>query len=57
MFLLVSKFKIRGMLLNVVHCQVRKANKKIKQESLTDFITIPLFNNYVQIGGGIFLPF
>ena len=28
MFLLVSKFKMIGMLLNVVHCQVQKSQRK-----------------------------
>ena len=32
MFLLVSKFKMIGMLLNVVHSQIKKANKQ-KTES------------------------
>ena len=28
MYILVSKFKMIGMLLNVVHCQVRKSEQK-----------------------------
>ena len=31
MFLLVSKFKMIGMLLNVVHSQIKKANKTNKE--------------------------
>ena len=40
MFLLVSKFKLIGMLLNVVHSQIKKQTKQTK--SLKGFITIPL---------------
>ena len=39
MFLLVSKFKMIGMLLNVVHGQVQKGNKNIITKG---FPTIPL---------------
>ena len=31
MFLLVSKFKMIGMLLNVVHSQIKRANKKNRE--------------------------
>ena len=43
MFLLVSKFKMIGMLLNVVHSQVQKSGQKHIKNSLTGYITIPLY--------------
>ena len=39
-FRLVSIFKITGMLLNVVHRQVQKANKHILQRSLISLIAV-----------------
>ena len=39
---LVNNFKMIGMLLNVVHGQVQKANKNLEQKGLRGFITIPL---------------
>ena len=40
MFLLVSNFKMIGMLLSVVYGRVQKSEQKHEQKSLTGFVTI-----------------
>ena len=42
MFLLVIKFKMIGMLLNVVHGQVQKSQQKHEQKSFTGLVTIQI---------------
>ena len=40
MFLLVNNFKIKGMLLNVVHCRFKKANKNLLQGPFPNHSTL-----------------